>query len=227
MAQTPLVYLSGVSKAYNNNVVLRQADLVIPQGSFIFLLGHTGAGKSTLLKMISGEVRPTKGKIYVKGQDIARWSGSKKATWRRCIGYVFQEDRLLTYRTVYENVALPLEIHECSRRQIKDKVISILKVLGIGSKAYAYPDELSGGEKQRVSLARAIVTNPELIIADEPTAQLDPITAQEIFTLLSSLNQSAGISVIMATHEWELVSKTNYPSYVVRDGLLMPWEGSI
>lgn len=227
MTQVPLVYFSGVSKTFGENVVLQQVQLVLPRGGFVFLLGPTGAGKSTLLKMISGEIKPTKGKIYIKGQDIARWSGSKKAAWRRNIGYVFQEDRLLSYRTVFENVAIPLEIQELPKRQVKEKVFAILKVLGVGSKVYSYPNELSGGEKQRVSLARALVSNPELIIADEPTAQLDPNTAEEIFNLLEALNRTAQITVLMATHEWGLVNRTNFPAYVLQNGFLLPWEGHI
>ncbi len=227
MAQMPLVYFSGVSKAFDDNVILKNVELIIPKASFAFLLGATGAGKSTLLKMVAGEIKPTKGKIYIKGQDISKWSKAKRADWRRCIGYVFQEDRLLSYHSVYENVALPLEIQEYSQRKIRDKVLSILEVLGVGSKAKALPEELSGGEKQRVSLARALVANPEIIIADEPTAQLDPHTSKEIFNLLASLNRTARITVIMATHEWDLVRNTNLPAYILRDGFLLPWEGKI
>lgn len=227
MTQLPIVYLNGVYKAFEDNVIIKNAQLVLPQCGFAFILGATGAGKSTLLKMIAGEIKPTKGKIYIKGQDISKWSKSQKASWRRRIGYVFQEDRLLNYRSVYENVALPLEIQECSRRLIKEKVSAMLKVLGLGDKIHSFPEELSGGERQRVSLARALVANPELIIADEPTAQLDPVTSREIFNLLASLNKTGRISVLMATHEWDLVRETNLPAYIVRDGCLYPWEGTI
>jgi len=207
-------------------MVIKQADLMIPRSGFAFLLGSTGAGKSTILKMISGEIKPTKGRVYIKGQDTSRWSKSQKAAWRRKIGYVFQEDRLLSYQTVFENVALPLEIQEMPRKKIKEKVRSILKVIGLGNRINAFPDQLSGGERQRVSLARALVSNPELIIADEPTAQLDPQTAAEIFNLLVSLNRTGRITILMATHEWDLVERTNLPAYFIKDGSLLYWEGT-
>lgn len=225
MSNAPFIYLNGVSKAYGNNVVIKHADIMIPKSGFAFLLGSTGAGKSTLLKMISGEIKPTRGQVYIKGQDITKWSKSQKAAWRRKIGYVFQEDRLLDYKTVFENVALPLEIQELSRKKIKEKVNAILKVIGLGNRSRAYPHQLSGGERQRVSLARALVANPELILADEPTAQLDPPTAAEIFNLLVSLNRTGRITILMATHEWELVEKTNLPAYFIKDGSVRFWEG--
>ncbi|MDD2430574.1 MAG: ABC transporter ATP-binding protein [Firmicutes bacterium] len=226
MVNAPFIYLNEVCKVYDNNMVIKQADLMIPRSGFAFLLGSTGAGKSTILKMISGEIKPTKGRVYIKGQDTSRWSKSQKAAWRRKIGYVFQEDRLLSYQTVFENVALPLEIQEMPRKKIKEKVRSILKVIGLGNRINAFPDQLSGGERQRVSLARALVSNPELIIADEPTAQLDPQTAAEIFNLLVSLNRTGRITILMATHEWDLVERTNLPAYFIKDGSLLYWEGT-
>ncbi|NLJ78863.1 MAG: cell division ATP-binding protein FtsE [Tissierellia bacterium] len=195
-----------ITKVYKNGVkALSNVDLNIGKGEFVFIVGASGAGKSTLIKLLLKEIEPTEGSIYLNGEDITQVRGRRVPHIRRNVGTVFQDFRLLPNRTVYENVSFALEIIGASRRDISRKVPSALNMVGLGSKAYCYPDELSGGEHQRVAISRAIVNNPPILIADEPTGNLDPDTSWDIMDVLLDINRR-GTTVLMATHAREIVN---------------------
>jgi len=194
-----------VTKVYPPNVTaLSDISLKIDQGEFVFLVGPSGAGKTTLIRLIFREEIPTRGQIIIGGRSIARLKRSEVPVLRRNIGIVFQDFRLLADRTVYENVAFALEVLETHPREVKIKVEKALAQVGLTSKARLFPHQLSGGEQQRTAIARAIVNNPRILIADEPTGNLDPVTSQEIMKLLTDINH-LGTTVIMATHAWNIV----------------------
>ena len=173
--------MSGVSKTYRNgSVALKNIDLHIKPGEFVFLVGPSGAGKSTFIKMLFKEVLPTTGKIYVDGVDVLALTDKEVPFLRRQLGIIFQDYRLLPNRTVYENVAFAMQVIEAPRREIQKRVNHVLELVGLRYRARNFPTELSGGEQQRVAIARAIVNNPVIVIADEPTGNLDPETSWEI-----------------------------------------------
>lgn len=201
----PVIEFYGVSKVYPNDVTaLRDIDLRVERGEFVFVVGPSGAGKSTLVKLIYREELPTAGRLLVGGYDIASLRPSQVPFLRRNIGVVFQDFRLLPQKTVFENVAFAMRVVEATPREINRRVPQVLEMVGLGDKWRAFPDELSGGEQQRVGLARAIANNPSLLLADEPTGNLDPQTALEILRLLLDVNLM-GTTVIMATHARHLV----------------------
>jgi cell division transport system ATP-binding protein len=201
-----LISINNVSKIYpNGTVALDGINIEIHKGEFVFFVGSSGAGKSTLVKMLLKEENPTSGSISVDGVVINSLKRRQIPYYRRKLGVVFQDFRLLPDKTVAENIAFAMHVVEASRREIARQVPRVLSVVGLGDKANVFPGQLSGGEQQRVSLARAIVNNPSLLIADEPTGNLDPDTAWEIMKLLKEINQR-GTTVIMATHARDIVN---------------------
>ncbi|WP_026894631.1 cell division ATP-binding protein FtsE [Clostridiisalibacter paucivorans] len=194
-----------IYKEYDNGVVaLKNIDVHIEKGDFVFLVGSSGAGKSTLIKLLLKEQEPTRGRIILNNKDITYVRNRRIPFIRRSVGVVFQDFRLLPKKTVYENVAFAMEIIGASSREIRRQVPMILSMVGLSNKANSYPDQLSGGEQQRVSIARAIVNSPAVLIADEPTGNLDPDTAWEIMKLIKHINRR-GTTVLMATHAKDIV----------------------
>lgn len=193
------------TKVYSNGVVgLRNATVKIEKGEFVFIIGPSGSGKSTFLKLIMHEEVPTDGEVYVNGYSVHDMLRSEVPYLRRSLGVVFQDFRLLPNKTAYDNVAFAMQIVEATSREIRRQVPLALGLVGLSKKAKAYPNQLSGGEQQRVVLARALVNNPAVLIADEPTGNLDPKTSWEIMNLLEEINQR-GTTVIVATHEKSIV----------------------
>ena len=200
-----MIEFQNVTKIYDKGVqALTNVNLKIEKGEFIFLVGASGAGKSTFIKLLLKEQDPTNGKIYVGGQDISEISRRKIPFFRRSISVIFQDFRLLPNKTVFENVAFAMEVIEASSKEIRRQVPMVLSMVGLSERASQYPHELSGGERQRVSIARAIVNNPAILIADEPTGNLDPETAWEIMKVLKSISRR-GTTIIMATHAKDIV----------------------
>jgi len=196
-----MISFDNVTKRYQNGVeALRNLSFRIEEGEFVFLMGSSGAGKSTLIKLILLEEQPTSGKIYVNAQNLSKIKRSQIQKYRRSIGVFFQDFRLLEKKTVYQNVAFAMEITGASRKEIDEKVNITLSLMGLSTKKKEYPSHLSGGEQQRVALARAIVNGPDILIADEPTGNLDPENSSEIMDLLMKIN-SYGTTVLVATHE--------------------------
>lgn len=200
-----MIELVNVSKEYNNGVkALNNINIKIEKGEFVFLVGSSGAGKSTLIKLLLKEENPTKGKLIINGNDVTKVKNRRIPHIRRSIGVVFQDFRLLPNKTVYENVAFAMEIVGSSSKEIRRQVPNVLAMVGLSNKAKQYPDQLSGGEKQRVAIARAIINNPGVLIADEPTGNLDPDTSWEIMKILKRINER-GTTVLMATHAKDIV----------------------
>ncbi len=200
-----MIELRNVNKIYSKGVqALTNINLKIEKEDFIFLVGPSGAGKSTFIKLLLKEEEPTEGNIIINGQDVTKLSKRKIPYHRRNIGIVFQDFRLLPNKTVYENVAFAMQIIEASSKEIRRQVPMMLGMVGLSDKASSYPHQLSGGERQRVSIARAIVNNPAILIADEPTGNLDPETAWDIMKVLKQINRR-GTTVIMATHAKDIV----------------------
>lgn len=202
-----MIQLYNVTKIYDNGVkALTDVTLRIRKGEFVFLVGPSGAGKTTLTKLLYREEVPSRGQIIFNGKNVVRMRPREVPYLRRKIGMVFQDFRLLPQKTVYENVAFALEVIGASGREIKKAVPAVLKMVGLAGKAEVFPDHLSGGEQQRVSVARAIVNNPVLIIADEPTGNLDPETSRELMKLFQDINRR-GTTIIMSTHAWDIVDE--------------------
>lgn len=200
-----MIEFRNVSKVYNNGTeALHRINLKVDKGDFVFIVGSSGAGKSTFLKLITCEERPTSGQIIVDGQDVSHLRKGKIPYVRRKMGMVFQDFRLIDHMTVYDNVAFAMRVVGAPPKAIKKRVPYILSLVGLQHKAKHYPTELSGGERQRVGLARALVNNPSMIIADEPTGNIDPALSFEIVDLLSEINRR-GTTVLMVTHEHSLV----------------------
>ncbi len=201
-----MVELKNVNVHYSSGVdALQNINLRINDGEFVFIVGGSGAGKSTLVKLMTREITPTDGRVFVNGYNLSKTKGNKIAKFRRSIGMVFQDFRLIQELNVYENVAFVLRIADQSTRFIKQRVPNVLNLVGLGNKARSKPRELSGGEQQRVAIARALANDPGLIIADEPTGNIDPQLSYEIVELLRKINRQNGTTIIMVTHEHELV----------------------
>jgi|HigsolmetaAR202D_1030399.scaffolds.fasta_scaffold10494_2 cell division transport system ATP-binding protein len=202
-----VIEFRGVSKSYGpTNGGLENVTFSVQRGEFVFLVGQTGAGKSTLMKLLIKEIEPTGGTIRVAGRNLADIPRKKVPYYRRNIGIVFQDFKLLPDRTVYDNVAYALQVTGASRKEIRAKVPDILRLTGLSTKLHNYPDQLSGGEQQRVAVARAFVNHPPLLLADEPTGNLDPETSVGIMQLLYRINRT-GTTVIVATHDAEMVDR--------------------
>ena len=205
---TSMILFENVSKIYDDIPALEDINLGIEKGEFISIVGQSGAGKSTLLRLIFAEEKPTEGNIFVKGKNISKIKNSKLPILRRHVGVIFQDFKLLTNRTVFENVAFTMEVVGKSNAEIKEDVPQVLEIVGLSGKENNYTNELSGGEKQRVSIARALVHRPDIIIADEPTGNLDFINTWDVIQLLMKINQY-GTTIILATHDREIVNLIN------------------
>jgi cell division transport system ATP-binding protein len=217
----PMIVFESVTKIYEPHVVaLRDVSMVIDKGEFVFLVGPSGSGKSTLTRLLLKELEPTDGRIIVGGRELNRLKRSKVPLLRRNIGCVFQDFKLLSDRTAFENVAYALKVQGESRAAIRAKVPEVLGLVGLAHKTGSLPDELSGGEQQRVSIARAVVNHPALLICDEPTGNLDPDTSVGIMQLLYRINR-AGTTVVMATHDREMVDKMRRRVIALEDGQIM------
>ncbi len=201
-----LIKFENVTKVYGDKVGLKDVSLEVAPGDFVFLVGPSGAGKTTFIKLILKEIQADSGHIYVAGQDITRLSQRQIPNLRRHIGMVFQDFRLLPNMTVFENIAFAMEVVHCSQRTIRRQVPQVLSIMGISDKADKFPNELSAGEQQRVAIARAIINRPDILIADEPTGNLDPDTAWEIMKLLNQINIQ-GTKVLMVTHAKDIVDR--------------------
>ena len=219
-AGAPMIVFESVTKIYEPHVVaLRDVSMVIDKGEFVFLVGPSGSGKSTLTRLLLKELEPTDGRIIVGGRELARLKNSKVPMLRRNIGCVFQDFKLLPNRTAAENVAYALKVQGESKRDIRAKVPEVLALVGLSGKTNSLPDELSGGEQQRVSIARAFVNHPPLLVCDEPTGNLDPDTSVGIMQLLYRINRS-GTTVLMVTHDREMVDKMRRRVIALEDGRL-------
>ncbi len=213
-----MIELVRVTKVFPNGVVaLQDVNLFVDRGEFVFVVGPSGAGKSTLVKLLYREEVPTEGEVYVDGRDVARLRPGQVPPLRRQIGVVFQDFKLLPNKTAYDNVAFALEVIGASRREIRRRVPQALDLVGLRDRARAYPNQLSGGEQQRVALARAIVNNPWLLLADEPTGNLDPDTSWGIVRLLEEVNRR-GTTVVMATHARHIVNAMQKRVIALRRG---------
>lgn len=200
-----MLIMNDVSKVYpGGSVALQNVNVHIEPGEFVFVVGPSGAGKSTFIKMLFREVLPTTGSIFVNGVDILSLEPKEIPFMRRQLGIIFQDYRLLPDRTVYENVAFAMQVIEAPHRKIKRQVLNVLDLVGLRHRANAYPNELSGGEQQRIAIARAIVNDPVFVIADEPTGNLDPETSWEIMEIFKEINET-GTTIVMATHDKEVV----------------------
>lgn len=206
----------GVSKFYDEKEALSNISFELDKGDFLFIVGPSGAGKTTILKLIHKEIEPSRGEIFFNNDSLKKYNG-KVYLLRRKISMIFQDYKLFKRKTVYENVSFPLEIQGFSPQLIKSRVLDTLKVVGLEEQIYKYPNTLSGGEMQRVSIARAIVNNPDILIADEPTGNLDWKTSFNIVDLFVKINEN-GTTVIMSTHNEEIIKKYNKRIFYIKDG---------
>jgi cell division transport system ATP-binding protein len=210
-----------VSKKYSGGIVaLNHIDLHIDHGEFVFVVGQSGAGKSTFIKLLLKEINPTEGIVFIDDVQINKLHRRRVPYLRRKMGVVFQDFRLLPQKTVYENVAYSMEIIGTKPKEVRKRVPLILSMVGLSNRAKYYPDQLSGGEQQRVSIARAMINNPPILIADEPTGNLDPETSWEIMRLLKQINRN-GTTVIMATHDQNIVDAMKMRVIELEDGKII------
>ncbi len=215
-----MIVFENVTKIYEPNVIaLNEVSFVIDKGEFVFVVGASGSGKSTMIRLLLKEMEPNAGRILVGGRDLSRLKGSKVPLLRRNVGCVFQDFKLLPNRTAAENVAYALKVQGESKQSIRRKVPEVLSLVGLQEKTESLPDELSGGEQQRVSIARAVVNHPPLLICDEPTGNLDPDTSVGIMQLLYRINR-AGTTILMVTHDREMVDKMRRRVIALEDGRL-------
>lgn len=220
-----LIRIKHVEKKYKNGVTaIHDLNLAIEKGSFVFVIGGSGSGKSTLIKMLYREEKPTKGQIIVGGLDVAKLKNKKVYKLRRKLGIVFQDYRLLPKMTVYENVAFALEVIGAKKDEIRVKVLKALEEVGLKNKIHNYPDQLSGGEQQRVAIARAIVNDPKLLLCDEPTGNLDPEKSMEVMKVLDDINKTRGTTIIMATHDQQIVNNMKKQVIILKDGHLVNFK---
>ena len=216
-----LIVMKNVEKQYENGVTaIYDLNLTINKGDFVFVIGASGSGKSTLIKMLYREEKPTKGQIEVGGIDVTKLKNRNVYKIRRKIGIVFQDFKLLPRLTVYENVAFALEVLGASKEEVQKKTLQALDLVGLKSKSKNFPNQLSGGEQQRVSIARAIVNGPKLLICDEPTGNLDPVTSLEIVKVIEEIN-NLGTTVIMTTHNKDIVDRMKKRVVLLEDGKLI------
>ena len=217
-----MIRMKNVFKTYPNGVgAIYDLTLSINKGEFVFIIGGSGSGKSTLIKMLYREEKPTRGEIILGGVNVVKLRNSKVYKLRRKIGVVFQDYKLLPKLTVYENVAFALEVIGADTKEIRSKVISVLDKVGLKHKAKTYPDKLSGGEQQRVAIARAIVNDPKIIMCDEPTGNLDPEISMEIMHILDKINKEMGATILMVTHDIDIVNAMKKRVLVLKDGRLV------
>ncbi|MBE6940076.1 MAG: cell division ATP-binding protein FtsE [Ruminococcaceae bacterium] len=213
-----MIRLQNVEKMYDNGTkALRDVSFTINDGDFVFLVGPSGSGKSTIIKLLTGEVEPTVGRVMVNGFSMSRISDKQIPLLRRTLGVIFQDFRLISSKTVYENLSLAMRAVGASSREIKSRIPYVLELVGLTGKEERFPDELSGGEQQRVAIARALVNNPTTIVADEPTGNLDPGRSLEIMTLLERIN-ALGTTVVVVTHERGLVNHFDKRVITIQEG---------
>lgn len=215
-----MIDIIGLSKQYGNIRALDNLNLKIDRGEYVFLVGPSGAGKSTLIKTLICEERPTSGRVVVADRNIAKLNTRELPYYRRKVGVVFQDFKLLPQKTVWENIAFALEVCGATHQEIEDRVPKILDLVGMLKRRNNLPDELSGGERQRVSIARALVHNPKILIADEPTGNLDPVNAWEIVDLLTRINER-GTTLIFATHNKAIVDRLKKRVIQMKDGKIV------
>ena len=216
-----MIKLEHVSKSYSAGIpALNDISLNIEEGEFVFIVGNSGSGKSTLIKLLLKELEPTKGVITINNRNLNAIRRKQIPKYRRNVGVVFQDFRLLEDRTVYENVEFAMQIVGASRREIRRRVPTVLNMVGLNYKAKMFPRQLSGGEQQRVALARALVNNPSLLLADEPTGNLNPETAMEIMEIFESIN-AMGTTIIMATHAHDIVDAMHKRVVAIEDGRIV------
>ena len=216
-----MLWMTDVSKVYETgSVALHDVNVHIEPGEFVFVVGPSGAGKSTFIKMLFREVIPSTGSIFVNGTNILELGPKEIPYMRRQLGIIFQDYRLLPDRTVYENVAFAMEVIETPHRKIKRRVLNVLDLVGLRHRCNSYPNELSGGEQQRIAIARAIVNDPILVIADEPTGNLDPETSWDIMKIFKEINES-GTTIVMATHDKEIVDAMGKRVIAIENGLIV------
>ena len=217
-----LIEFKNIYKTYKNGVTaLCDVNVSIKKGEFVFVIGASGSGKSTFIKLLYREEKPTKGEVYVGGINVAKLRNGKVYKLRRKLGIVFQDYKLLPKKTVYENVAFALKMYGLNNSEIREKTIKALEQVGLKDKWRSFPDQLSGGEQQRVSIARAIVNNPKVLICDEPTGNLDPVTSLEVMNVIDDINKNLGTTIIMATHDKEIVNKFKKRVLLLDKGVLV------
>ena len=213
--------MKNVYKTYPNGVgAIFNLNLSIERGDFVFIIGGSGSGKSTLIKMLYREEKPSRGEIILGGVNVVKLRNSRVYELRRLIGVVFQDYKLLPKLTVYENVAFALEVTGVDGKEIRKRVIDVLGKVGLKHKAKEYPDKLSGGEQQRVAIARAVVNRPKILICDEPTGNLDPTISMEIMDILEKINREYGTTILMVTHDIDIVKRLKKRVIVLKDGRL-------
>jgi len=212
-----MIYFNNVTKKYKGSVSLEDINLSITQGEFVAIVGHSGAGKTTLTKLILAEEKPTDGTVFFESTDIHKLSSKNLTHFRRKVGVVFQDFRLLSNKTAYENIAFAMEAIDKNEEEIAQDVPHVLELVDLTAKALLFPHQLSGGEKQRLAIARAIITQPNLIIADEPTGNLDPINTSEVVNLLKKLND-LGTTVILTTHNRSVVDQVKKRVITLENG---------
>ena len=216
-----MIQFTNVVKTYQQgNNALNGATMQIEDGEFVFLIGPSGSGKSTIIKLISGELKPTSGTVHVNGYSLERIRKREIPYLRRTVGVVFQDFRLIDKMTVYENVAFAMRVVGAREREIRERVPYVLELVGLENKANRHPNEMSGGEQQRLAIARALVNNPSMIIADEPTGNLDPERSFEIMALLQEIN-NLGTTMLVVTHDHKLVELFSKRTIVIDDGLIV------
>ena len=216
-----MIRLIDTEKTYDNGTVaLRGISFQIEDGEFVFLVGPSGSGKSTIIKLLTSEILPTGGKVQVNGFSVGRMKEKQIPYLRRTLGVIFQDFRLISTKTVYDNLALAMHAVDATPREIRTRIPYVMNLVGLRGKENCYPDELSGGEQQRVAIARALVNNPSTIVADEPTGNLDPAKSLEIMTLLERIN-ALGTTVIVVTHEQGLVNHFNKRVVLLQNGRIL------
>ena len=216
-----MIHMKNVTKVYENGAVaLNNINVDIRKGEFVFLVGSSGAGKSTFIKMLFREVLPTSGILTVNGRDVIHMANKEVPYLRRSLGVIFQDYRLLPEKTVYENISFAMQVIEAPRRLMQRSVNSVLDIVGLRDKYKCFPHQLSGGEQQRVAIARAIVNNPSIVIADEPTGNLDPETSWGIMDIFQRIN-AAGTTIVMATHDKTIVDAMQRRVIAIEDGQIV------
>ena len=216
-----MIKLTNVTKIYKTGVrALNDVSLTIDEGEFVYVIGTTGAGKSTFIKLLYREEKATSGKVEVVGKDVSKIRNSKVPYFRRNIGVVFQNFRLLPKKTVFENVAYALEVIDTPRNEIRRRVRATLELVGLEDKVNSFPHELSGGQQQRVAIARAIVNRPKVLIADEPSGNLDPETSKEIINVLLRINEEQGTTVLVVTHDQKIVQEHKRRTIMIENGCI-------
>ena len=216
-----MIQFTDVTKSYTEgNTALNGASLHIEDGEFVFLVGPSGSGKSTIMKIITGELKPTSGQVHVNGYNLERMRKRDIPFMRRTLGVVFQDFRLINKMTVYDNVAYAMRVIGAREAEIRERVPYVLELVGLTGKERRHPNEMSGGEQQRLAIARALVNNPSTIIADEPTGNLDPARSFELMTLLQEIN-NLGTTVLVVTHEKELVERFDKRVIAIDDGVVI------